>query len=373
MNKNILIGIIVALLLLIVGGFYYMNQNQVLTATPEPTSTNTDNAVGATTINPTTPTTETPKESPTPGKPIPTTNATVAPTDTTAVVTGTVIPQGAETSYWYEYGTTKSFGSKTKSQIVGSGFTAIPTPGYITGLTKNTTYYFQLVAENKYGRVTGGENSVTTMSFATAPVGGVPSLSTLGATAITVNSATLKGQVNPNKAATQYWFEYGVLGTLGNVTTFVSLGDGNSLVMAGATVTNLLPGTTYYYRVNAQNQFGTVNGAILTFKTAGKVAIAKPVVTTQVVGSISTTTATAIGTVNPAGELVSYWFEYSTDPTLAKATKTTAQKSAGAVSSTVSVQANLTKLNSNTTYYVRIVAQNAQDTVKGDVQSFKTK
>src|SRR3989338_422066 len=76
------------------------------------------------------------------GTPLVVTNATVAHTDTTAVVVGTVNPNGAFTQYWYEYGTSANFGSKISNQLIGSGYTATPAPGYITGLTKDTTYYF---------------------------------------------------------------------------------------------------------------------------------------------------------------------------------------------------------------------------------------
>jgi len=373
MNKNVLLIGAVALIA-IAGVAYLAMQAPALAPTTDqtPVVTNTNGTVqqnppagvpaGDVIVD----------NSPTPGKPIPTTNATVAPTDTTAVVTGTVNPQGAITTYWYEYGTTRDLGKKTSNQVVGSGYTAIATPGYITGLTKNTIYYFRLVAENQYGRVAADQNVLTTSANSSTPVGGIPKVSTLAATGITSTAANLKGTVNPNKASTKYWFEIGKDGTLGGVTALVEVGDGSDTVQASASATNLEPGTTYYYRINAQNQFGTVNGAILTFKTGGKLIQPVPVVTTQVAGSIGTTTATVYGTVNPYGLQTSYWFEYGTDSSFDKATKTQ-KKSAGAVTTTVSVQATLTGLKAKTTYYVRVVAQNPGGTVEGDSQSFQTK
>ncbi len=311
------------------------------------------------------------------GKPVPTTNATVAPTDTTAVVTGTVNPNGAITTYWYEYGTTQSLGQKTAGQTVGSGYLALQAPGYITGLTKGTTYYYRLVAENNFGRVSAAVNSFTTTTNNPSPVvGGVPTARTLSVSGISRTSASLTGEVNPNKAATQYWFEYGVNNNLGNVTPLVSVGDGNLAINAVAALSNLSAGTTYHYRVNAQNQFGTVNGAILTFKTSAPAANAPaaPGVNTRSTIDIASSTATLRGSVDPNGGLTMYWFEYSTDSLLGSVLlKTTAQKSAGSGTNNVNVEADVTGLASNTTYYARAVAQNTEGTVRGDKVTFKTK
>lgn len=363
--KNFILGAI--LVVAIFGGGYVLMQNQ-MTATASPgTSTGVDGTVLPVSGNTTgvdVPTT--------PGSPVPTTSSSVAPTDTTAVVTGTVNPEGAITTYWYEYGTTKDLGKSTARQAIGSGFMALATPGYITGLTKNTTYYFKLVAENSQGTVAGEQNSFTTSSFSSAPIGGIASATTQAASGISASSATLKGTVNPNKVATQYWFEIGKDGKLGGVTTLTSVGDGNAPVSASATPTGLEAGTTYYFRINAQNQYGTVNGAILTFKTGGKVVTVAPVVTTQLASGITASGAVVAGTVNPYGVQTSYWFEYATDPKFGSS-KTTPKKSAGAVSSTISVQATLSGLKTNTTYYVRIVAENSGGTVKGDSQTFLTK
>lgn len=196
-----------------------------------------------------------------------TTNATVAPTDTTVVVTGTVNPNGGSTDYWYEYGVGTSMGKQTAKQTVGSGRVAFVAPGYITGLAKSTTYYYRLVAENQYGKSTGEQSTFRTSGTASTVNGAIPTAKTFPANEITKSSASLRGEVNPNKGMTQYWFEYGRTNRLGNTTPFISLGNGNASIVATAQP-SLNANTTYYFRVNAQNEFGTVNGAIMSFKTA---------------------------------------------------------------------------------------------------------
>lgn len=198
--------------------------------------------------------------------PVATTNATYAPTDTTTVVTGTVNPNGAMTDYWYEYGVGTSLGKKSAVQNVGSGRTAILAPGYITGLSKSTTYYYRLVAQNQYGTSDGATLTMRTSSASAPAEGTVPTAKTFPANAITRTTASLRGEVNPNKGSTQYWFEYGRTNKLGRTTAFVSVGNGNASIVATAEP-KLNPDTTYYFRINAQNEYGTVNGAIMSFKT----------------------------------------------------------------------------------------------------------
>ncbi|MDO8516178.1 MAG: peptidoglycan-binding protein [bacterium] len=82
--------------------------------------------------------------------------------DAGATVIGTVNPNGSPTTYWYEYGSSPTLGSKTGARSLGSGTTPTSTANYISGLQNNATYYVRLTAENQYGRV-----SNTTYSFET--------------------------------------------------------------------------------------------------------------------------------------------------------------------------------------------------------------
>jgi len=365
MNNITVFGGIVAVLL-VAGLLYYITQNPNLfsntaTSTPVGSIDNTDNNTDNT------------DNTPTGAVPGAITGTTASPTDTTVVVVGTVTPNGALTNYWYEFGTTVNLGSKTSSHDIGSGYTSIPSPAYITGLTKKTTYFFRLVAQNKFGTVAGSQHSFQTTDGVPAPVGGAPIIKTTAASSVSRNTASVNGEVNPNRATTQYWFEYGKSRDLGNVTGLAAAGSGSANGPASAALTSLDANTTYYYRINAQNQFGTINGAILNFKTAGPAAEAAPSATTRSATAISTSTATVRGTVDPNGAETKYWFEYSTDALLgAVLVKTTPQKSAGAGTNSTQVQTNVSGLNSNTTYYFRIVAENNQGIERGDREMFET-
>ncbi len=256
MKKNTLIvcGIIAAIA--IIGIIAYANRSTEATppgtvATTTPSGT-TD--TGGTTVQG--------------SAPVVTTGAIAIPTDTTVVVSGSVIPKGSLTNYWYEIGVTPSLGSKTMTQVLGSGYSAISAPFYITELTKDTTYYFRLVAENAFGRSGGSVYSFqTNHALPTVVVGSLPTVRTVVANNITRTGASLNGEVTANKVVTTYWFEYGKTVNLGNTSALVTVQALSIKSPATVSLTNLDSATTYYFRLNAQNQFGTVNGAILNFKT----------------------------------------------------------------------------------------------------------
>ncbi|OHA88428.1 MAG: hypothetical protein A2741_00650 [Candidatus Zambryskibacteria bacterium RIFCSPHIGHO2_01_FULL_43_27] len=296
------------------------------------------------------------------------------PTDTTAVVTGKVTPNGAITSYWYEYGTTPDMGKMTTRHMLGSGFSAISSPAYITGLTKDTTYYFRLNAENQFGKVSNGKHSFVTSSEFTPIVGKISTAKTLPATSITRTSADLHGEVLPNQADTQYWFEYGPTVNLGNISSFSSAGKGTATLPVAASLSNLSPSTTYYFRINSQNIFGTVNGVVLNFETSGPSNTAVPTASTVSATSVTDSTANLRGIVNAKGANTNYWFEYSTDSGFkASALKTTEKAAVGSGEIDVPVSAMASPLLSKTTYYFRVVAENSLGTTRGDSMNFKSK
>ncbi len=364
MNQNTaaVIGVVVVAIVIAGGVFLYTQNSTSITATSTPTggTTGVDTTPGEPQVR-------------TPGMPTATTNANVDPTNSTAIVVGGVKPNGALTTYWYEYGASANLGVVSTKQNIGSGYVELAAPAFITQLAKDTTYYYRLVAENQFGKSTGATYTFRTDTNTPAPVGSTPVAKTIAASTVTRTTSNLNGQTIPNKASTIYWFEYGTTASLGNVSAAQSVGNGSAMVPTSLALADLTPATTYYFRLNAQNQFGTDNGAILNFKTSGPALSALPVVTTLTAGPVATTTATLRGTVNPYSLQTTYWFEYSTNQNFPSGSlKTTSKLSAGAVATTVSIETSVSSLNSKTTYYYRTVAQSAAGTVRGDAMSFKT-
>ena len=76
---------------------------------------------------------------------------------------GTVNPEGKQTSYRFEYGTTTSYGTKVPvpSANVGAGTSNIKVSQTVTGLQSKTIYHFRLVATSSAGTTNGGDQTFT--------------------------------------------------------------------------------------------------------------------------------------------------------------------------------------------------------------------
>ncbi len=362
-NKNIL-GAVIAVLA--IGGLVYaasrMNTTDVVV--PEPSATT------AAPVQPTTPTT--PSSPLKPGAPIVTTSTSVVASNSTANVTGTINPNGSGTAYWFDYGTTTSFGAKTLPQSLGAGYGTISAPTYISGLKANTTYYYRLTGENMYGTVSGVTHTFQTNSNPPTPVV-LPIATTYSTNDVQRNSAIVKGQVNTNGVAANFWFEYGTSTNLGAISTIQTLDATTGSRDVNMQVLNLASQTKYYYRINAQNQFGTVHGSILSFTTTGPANNeGAPEASTDDATNVAKNSATFNGRIDPNGVATTYWFEYGTTPALLSLTVTASQNLA-AGQTTKSVSLPVAGLGSSTKYYYRVIAQNQYGLDYGDIESFTTK
>jgi len=84
-------------------------------------------------------------------------------TQTSATLLGSVNPNGARTTYYFQYGTSKVYGATTGPTDAGSGTHRKSAAADISGLSPNTTYHYRLVASNSKGTSFGGDHTFRTL------------------------------------------------------------------------------------------------------------------------------------------------------------------------------------------------------------------
>jgi hypothetical protein len=284
------------------------------------------------------------------------TGSATSVTTSSATLNGTVNPNGRATTWYFEYGTSTSYGSKTPAKDAGLGTSATNVSASVAGLATGRTYHYRLVAASDAGTSTGSDHTFVT---ATAPVATTSAASSIGDT-----SARLNGKVTPNGASTTWYFEYGTTTSYGSKTSSKSAGSGTDSTSVSSTVSNLTRGTTYHFRLVATSASGTATGGDQSFTTSGP-----PVVHTGSASNVGSGNATLNGTVDRNGHATSWYFEYGTNTSYGTRTsRTNASSSPGAQPVSVTVS-NLTP---GTTYHFRLVATNGSGTVAGSDATFTT-
>jgi hypothetical protein len=156
----------------------------------------------------------------------------------------------------------------------------------------------------------------------------------------------------------------------------------------GQVVTDLTPGTTYYYRVRPYTAIGPGNySEAMTVTTVPETgltsdvtarspeninlgvidyALVNAVVTTNAATNITSSSATLNGTVNPNGLTTAVHFEYGTTTNYGSTTASSSYTG----NTTQNVSANITGLHPNTTYHFRLVGTNNSGTSYGNDRSF---
>lgn len=201
-----------------------------------------------------------------------------------ATLNGIVYPAGFATWHFFEYGTTSSLGNATTLQFAGSTPSFVTAAQGLVGLNSNTVYFYRLVAQNQFGTSYGSILSFVTQNN---PIfGQVPVIETRLASFVYQNAAIINAGVNPIGFMTSAWFDYGTTTNLGQRTGFLTVGDSSTTQNFIGTLSGLVPNTTYFYRVTAQNQFGTSYGGILSFRTSASVATPTPSITPSATSTV---------------------------------------------------------------------------------------
>ena len=102
-----------------------------------------------------------------PGVPLVATNGPVSISSNSSVVNGSINPNGANTSFWFEFGLTQYLGQKTNVQSANNGNSLQLVTGNLSGLEAGRTYYYKVFAQNNYGASAGDIKSLTTAAIQT--------------------------------------------------------------------------------------------------------------------------------------------------------------------------------------------------------------
>jgi hypothetical protein len=164
-----------------------------------------------------------------------------------ATLDGVVNPGGVQlTSCSFEYGTSTAYG-QSAACVPAAG--SIPADSSehavsadIVGLAADTTYHFRLRAGNENGVSSGSDQEFTTLG---------PGLHETSSSNVGSASATLNANIDPNNAATTYYFQYGTSAGYGSETPVPAgvVGSGKGDVEVSQHVQGLISGTVYHYRV----------------------------------------------------------------------------------------------------------------------------
>jgi hypothetical protein len=166
------------------------------------------------------------------------------------------------TTYQFEYGTTKSYGSKVPVPPQSVGIT--PSTEVVNGATllEGTTYHVRLAATNYDGTVYGVDRTFNT------PKEEAPTVVTGPASGVGTESPTVTGEVNPNHGSiTTVYVEYGTTTAYGSKVYVKDLPYGSTSVPITSVLTGLEPSNTYHFRLVAINPKGTTAGGDATFTT----------------------------------------------------------------------------------------------------------
>jgi hypothetical protein len=168
---------------------------------------------------------------------------------TSATFNGTVETENAgNATCQFVWGTTEAFGHTAPCEPVevpnGNGIVGVHAD--VSGLERDTTYYYRLEATNSNGTNNGAETETRQLI---TPGAGFGEEAVVG---VSAESATFQARIDPNNARTVYRFEYGTTGGYGGSVpglpgAVLSGGKGGMGVVQH--VQGLSAGTVYHYRL----------------------------------------------------------------------------------------------------------------------------
>ena len=277
-----------------------------------------------------------------------------------ATIHGELNPSGESTHYYFEWGETKSYGSKTPAPpgAVTSAGELIQVEASLAGaLTSSTTYHYRLVAVNSLGTSFGSDREFTT-SLAEPP-----QIRNVVATPTGLSTAVLNAELNPGFGDVAYRFQYGLSASYGNNTVITGpIADDGTFHSVSADISGLEPGTTYHFRVIAFNFVDHVASSDLVFTTPDVPTMGDS--TATVIDAHSVRLSASAGS---PGTTTTIHFEYGTSAGYG-ATSASAPVGPDGLGSVI-----VTGLTPSTAYHFRAVATNEFGQAIGSDRAFTTR
>jgi hypothetical protein len=264
---------------------------------------------------------------------------------TTAQLQGGVYPNGSDTTYWWEYGTTTGYGQQTAAVDIGSGNAAVSVIDSLQGLAPGTTYHYRLVAQNSLGTEYGYDFTLTTTGAATnAPAGAGTNITSGTDTTGTETTGTGSSGSTSTTPVT----------TTPPVTTMTP-------------VTTTPPATTTVPPSTGSTSSSSGSGSATdSVPPPTRPAPARPSTSDPRIAAASSNAATITASVATGGVGVRYSLQYGSNPALDLSI-------AGALGgSTTGLSATLRNLRAGATYYARVVVTNAAGSATSATVRFRT-
>ncbi len=203
-----------------------------------------------------------------PPNPVATVSAPAAVTTNSAVLHGSVDPEGFSSGYHFEISTNGATWTKVPATdvAVGNGSTPVEVERAVSGLQPGAVYHVRVVATSTINPAINNTSSEVLFETAQAP----PQVLPLDASPVAATTAKLRGYVNPDNAPTSYYYEWGETTSYGNqgpADTTPFIGSGGQALPAPVTISGLQPETTYHFRLVASSPVGTTHGPDREFTT----------------------------------------------------------------------------------------------------------
>ncbi len=224
---------------------------------------------------------------------------------TTASLIGGVYPNGLDTHYYWQYGTSAAYGQQTTQLDVGAGRAPVTAQASLSGLTPGITYHYRLVATNGDGTDYGYDYTLSTSSLNTvAPINTLaPALSGQALQGQTLSAST--GSWSPTASSYAYQWQRSTDG--GTNWTDISGATASAYTVAAGDM-----GAQIQAVVSASDSYGTTVARTnaVTIASGAPAATTGPSVTGHAdQGQI----LSALSTWNPAGASYAYQWQSSSD------------------------------------------------------------